>query len=66
MYNFIRAIPEMQKKYIKLKKRKRHNTAKVALGRDMLKIIYHVLKGERPFYLKKKIQSVVAPALIGV
>lgn len=66
VYHFIRTVPEMQKKYIKLRKRKGHNTAKVALGRDMLKIIYHVLKEERSFYFEKKIQSVVAPALIGV
>ena len=66
VYHFIKADPTMQKKYIKLKKRKGHNTAKVALGREMLKIIYHVLKEERSYYVKKKIQSVVAPALSGV
>jgi hypothetical protein len=56
-------------KYGKLKQRKGHNTAKVVLVREMLKIIYHVLKERRPFYSDKEeyqIQSVAAPALCGV
>ncbi|ODS31088.1 MAG: putative transposase [Candidatus Scalindua rubra] len=69
VYHFISAIPEMQDKYTILKQRKGHNTAKVALAREMLKIIYHVLKERRPFYFDKKepkIQSVAATALCGV
>jgi len=69
VYNFIKAIPTMQEKYVVLKGRKGHNTAKVALAREMLKIIYHILKEQRPFYFvqgKSKIQSVAAPALLGV
>ena len=69
VYHFIRAVPEMKEKYENLKQRKGHNTAKVVLSRDMLKIIYHVLKEQRPFYSDKKefqIQSVAAPALCGV
>ena len=69
MYHFIRAVPEMKERYGKLKQRKGHNTAKVVLARNMLKIIYHVLKEQRPFYSNKKefqIQSVAAPALCGV
>lgn len=68
-FHFIKAIPEMQEKYEMLKQRKGHNTAKVALAREMLKIIYHVLKEQRPFYFYKKeleIQSVAATALSGV
>ncbi|MHA1942054.1 MAG: IS110 family RNA-guided transposase [Candidatus Hodarchaeales archaeon] len=69
VFHFIKAIPRIEKKYIELKKRKGHNTAKVASAREMLKIIYHVLKEQRPFYFDKKehkIQSVAATALCGV
>ncbi len=69
VYHFIKAMPEMKEKYEIFKQRKGHNTAKVALARDMLKITYHVLKEQRTFYFSKKqgqIQSVVATALCGV
>ena len=69
VYHFIKAIPEMQEKYEILKQRKGHNTAKVALARVMLKIIYHILKEQRPFYFSNKnyqIQSVATSALSGV
>lgn len=51
-----------------IQKRKGHNTAKVALARDMLKVIYHVLKEKRDFYWEKplQIQSVATAALSGV
>lgn len=68
-FHFIKAIPRIEEKYIELKQRKGHNTAKVASAREMLKIIYHVLKEQRPFYFDKKepkIQSVAATALCGV
>lgn len=68
-FHFIKAVPRIEEKYIELKQRKGHNTAKVASAREMLKIIYHVLKEQRPFYFDKKeskIQSVVATALYGV
>ena len=69
VYHFIRAIPEMKERYGILKQRKGHNTAKVVLARNILKIISHVLKERRPFYTDKEeyqIQSVAAPALCGV
>ncbi len=69
VFHFIKAIPRVNEKYLKLKQRKGHNTAKVALAREFLKIIYHVLKERRPFYFYKKepkIQSVAATALCGV
>ena len=69
VYHFIKAIPNVNEKYLELKDRKGHNTAKVASGRKMLKIIYHVLKEQRAFYFDKqesKIQSVAATALCGV
>jgi transposase len=68
-FHFIKAVPRIEEKYIELKQRKGHNTAKVASAREMLKIIYHVLKEQRPFYFDKKeseIQSVAATALCGV
>jgi len=68
VYHFIRSIPQKRLRYEKIKQRKGHNTAKVVLARDMLKIIYHVLKEKRRFYIDKesKIQSVATPALCGV
>ncbi len=47
--NFVKAIPKLQEKYLKLQSRKGNNTAKIALSRDMLKIVYHVLKEKRQF-----------------
>jgi transposase len=50
VYKFIKAIPGKCEKFERIKKLKNHNTAKVVLARDFLKIIYHVLKEQRPFY----------------
>jgi transposase len=50
VYKFIRALPDKNRKFEKLKKLKNHNVAKVILARDLLKIIYHVLKDQRAFY----------------
>ncbi|MHC4268419.1 MAG: hypothetical protein ACYSTS_08135 [Planctomycetota bacterium] len=64
--SFFRDCAILDRMVTKSKQRKGHNTAKVALAREMLKIIYHVLKEQRPFYLSKKkdqIQSVAASAL---
>jgi len=57
MYHFINAIPEMQEKYEILKQRKGHNTAKAAMTREMFKIIYHVLKEQKSFYLVIRTES---------
>ncbi|HDY68920.1 MAG TPA: IS110 family transposase [Candidatus Scalindua sp.] len=66
VYHFIKAIPKVNEKYLELKQQKGHNTAKVAFAREMLKIIYHVLKEQRPFYNNEsKIRSVAATALCG-
>ena len=74
VFHFIRASDKAQRQFERIKQRKGHNTAKVALARDMLKIIYHVLKERRPFYPDKegnkerkiRVQSVAATALYGV
>ena len=71
--HFVEADPERAKKFCEIKCRKGYNTAKVILARDFLKVIYHILKEQRPYYGQKrsvehkiKIQSVAATALIGV
>jgi len=68
VYHYIRLIPQKRLRYEEVKQRKGHNTAKVVLARDMLKIIYHILKEKRPFYYdkEKQIQSVATSALCGV
>jgi len=53
VFHFIRTIPKNTEKYSAIKRKKGANTAKVVLARDMLKIIYHILKEKRPFYINK-------------
>jgi transposase len=69
VFHFIRATPDRQERYAEIKKRKGSNTAKVVMARQMLKIIYHVLKENRPFYSEikqveniRQIQPVAAAA----
>lgn len=66
VWHFIRKQPDKLVKYENIAKRKNTNTAKIAIARDMLKVIYHILKEKRPFYKHYKIRSVAAPALTGV
>lgn len=68
VFHFIRALPKNTDKYEVIKRKKGSNTAKVVLARDMLKIIYHILKEKRPFYTDKpcNIRSEAASALSGV
>ena len=73
VFQFIRALPKSKEKFERIERRKGYNTAKVALARDMLKIIYHVLKERRAFYHRPlidksksggiRIQSVAATVL---
>jgi len=68
VFHFIKATPERQARYEELKGRKGANTAKVIMARQYLKIIYHVLKEQRPYYREEvkrpkdfcQIQSVAA------
>jgi transposase len=67
----MRKIPRLKRKYLAIKRRKGSNTAKVAVARDYLKLIYQILKEKRPWYPEEeyqrlKSQSAEAPALIGV
>lgn len=67
--NFIKAMPNIREKHEQIKQRKGYNTAKVASARKMLKIIYHVLKEQRPFYsvnADKINRTHAVPALSGV
>lgn len=48
--HFANADSSRKSKYERTKKKKGHNTAKVVLARDMLKVIYHILKEKRPYY----------------
>lgn len=50
VFHFIKASQERKERYEQLKRRKGANTAKVIMARQMLKIIYHVLKENRPYY----------------
>jgi len=64
VWQFIRKMPDKTDKYNAIAKRKSANTAKVAIARDMLKVIYHILKDKRQFYKnEEKIRSVAEPAL---
>jgi transposase len=54
VYRFIKCVPDKEEKFLKLKKRCGHNTAKVILARDLLKIVYHVLRERRSFYWAKE------------
>lgn len=49
-FHFIKASTRRQTRYEELKDRKGANTAKVIMARQMLKVIYHVLKEQRPYY----------------
>lgn len=62
---FIKSDTKRIQKYEFFKKRKGHNTAKIILAREFLKIIYCVLKEQRP-YIKTQIQSEATTALLGV
>jgi len=67
VFPYIKASPEREVRYEYLKRRKCANIAKVIFARQMLKMVYHILKEQRPYYEDThSIQSVAAPALAGV
>jgi len=49
VFHFIRQQPDKQAKYDAIAARKGTNTAKIVLARDLLKIVYHILKEQRSF-----------------
>jgi transposase len=54
VYHFIRQQPDKQAKYDAIAARKGTNTAKIVLARDLLKVVYHILKEPRPFIAYKQ------------
>lgn len=67
--HFIRSSESNLNKFNRVSRVKSYNTARVVLARDMLRVIYKVLKEKRQYYKKAqevKIQSVADAALIGV
>jgi hypothetical protein len=67
VYAFIKASAIRKKQYEALKQRKGSNSAKVIFARQMLKVIYHILKEKRVYISDEQlIQSVAATALYRV
>lgn len=50
VHHFIKSSSSNQKRYLYIESRKGHNTAKVIFAREMLKVIYHILKEKRAYY----------------
>lgn len=50
VYHFTKSDPARTDKYEAIARRKAPNVARVALARDVLKIVYKVLKDKRPYY----------------
>ena len=48
-YHFVEELDYKKKKFEEISRRKSPNTARVTLARDLLKVIYHLLKEKRPF-----------------
>jgi transposase len=48
--HYVKALPDKQRKFDEIAKRKHFNVAKIALARDLLKVIYSVLREKREFY----------------
>lgn len=57
VYHFIRQQPDKQAKYDQIALRKGTNTAKIVLARDLLKVVYHILKEQRQFFVSKLSES---------
>jgi len=51
-HHFSKSSPDRTAKYEAIAKRKAPNVARVALARDLLKIVYRVLKDKRPYYTR--------------
>lgn len=67
--HFIKSSRSNLSKFNRISRTKSFNTARVVLARDMLRVIYKVLKEKRQYYREVKevkIQSVADAALIGV
>jgi transposase len=58
--HFVKSNESRKHKFDNIKKRKSYNTAKVVLARDLLKIVYSVLKEKREYYEYIRPTAVVA------
>ena len=67
---FVKSSKSNLNKFNRIRKKKSYNTARVVLARDMLRVIYKVLKQKREYYYKEqqeiRIQSMADAAFIGV
>ncbi len=63
--HYVRASEEKKARFDEIVKRKSYNTAKVVLARDLLKVIYNVLRDKREYY-RNTIRSTAGVALHGV
>jgi transposase len=52
VYHFIKASPKRLLKYNAISQRKSANTAKVIFARELLNIVFHVLKEKRVYFIK--------------
>ena len=64
-YHFMYRNEKARNKFEKLKEQKPYNKAKVVIARDLLKIIYRVLKTKKPYY-KEQNQTMASCAVCGV
>ncbi len=64
-YQFIRQNEKYRNKFKRIKEQKTYNKAKVVIARDLLKIIYRVLKTKKPYY-KEQNQTMASCAVSGV
>jgi len=62
---FIQQNERYKNKFERIKEQKGYNKAKVVLARDLLKIVYRVLKTKKPYY-KENIRTMVPYAVCGV
>lgn len=64
-HHFIQRNEKYKNKFERIKEKKSYNKAKVILARDLLKIIYRVLKTKKPYY-KERNQTMASCAVCGV
>lgn len=68
VHHFIRSMESKKTRFEALKRKKGYHSSKIVMAREMLRVIYHVLKDQRTFIEESrfKIQSMAAAALQGV
>lgn len=51
-HHFINSSNRMKKIYLRISKSHGKNTARVAVAREMLKVIYYMLRDKRPYMVE--------------